>query len=173
MLLVHFKRARCSGMKKYNVSAIVWLLLAGFIVALSAGAQAPPNGTTVYRCIDLNGVVSFADAPCTKSVSHRLRIEHSLIQSVPISIEEQQRLYALEARLNSQRSDKKSRKSASKKQRLAQAAASALRCKQARLGLTQIRLRKKRGYPIGQSERIDNEHEALQGEIKTHCNDRP
>jgi len=147
----------------------ILLILGLSTLTLATDAQAPPNGTTVYRCIDLNGIVSFADAPCTRSVSHRLRIEHSLIQSVPISIEEQQRLYALEARLNSERSEKKSRELKSKRKRLAQTEVAAARCKQARLGLDQIRSRKKRGYPIGQSERIDNEHSALQGEIKTHC----
>jgi len=161
-------------MKEYLAFAQRCLLFtgctAGLVAALSAGAQSPPNGTTVYRCIDLNGIVSFADSPCAKSVSHRLRIEHSLIQSVPISVEEQQRLYALEARLNGERSGKKSRKLASKKKRLAQAEAAAQRCKQARLGLSQIRSRKKRGYPIGQSERIDSEYQALQGEINSYCN---
>ena len=145
------------------------LFIALAFVAPGLNAQAPPNGTTVYRCIDLNGVVSFADAPCTKSVSHRLRIEHSLIQSVPISIEEQQRLYALEARLNGERSENRSKKLASAQKRLAQAKAAEIRCKQARMGLAQIRSRKKRGYPIGQSERIDNEHQALQGEIRSYC----
>ena len=167
-----------AAMPTYNLPTMIWLLLAGFMVTLTAGtlridAQAPPNGTTVYRCIDQNGIISFADAPCSKSVSHRLRIEHSLIQSVPISIEEQQRLYALEARLNGERSQKKSRRLAASKKRLAQDQVAALRCKQARLGLAQIRSRKKRGYPIGQSERIDSEHEALQGEIRTFCDNSP
>ena len=149
---------------------VISFVIAGLFFVQSTEAQTQPNGTTVYRCIDLNGVVRFADAPCKKSVSHRLRIEHSLIQSVPISVEEQQRLYALDDRLNRARGDTKRKSLASKKRRLAQSAIAEERCKQARQGLVQIRLRKRRGYPVSQSQRIDNEEIALRGEIDLYCN---
>lgn len=135
--------------------------------ALYAEAQA--NGTTVFRCIDLNGVVSFADAPCKDSTSHRLRIEHSLIQSAPISMAEQQRLRALEERLNSTSRRRQGDRLKAAKMRTAEQNAGAERCKQATAGLRQIRLRKRRGYPVQQARRIDNEEAALQGEISSYC----
>ena len=154
----------------FNAAFTRLVLLCAFaLIYASSSAQSPPNGTTIYRCIDLQGVVSFADAPCTQSVSHRLRIEHSMIQSVPISIEEQQRLRALEVRLNRERSTKEARAQAQQKLRIAEAGASTERCKQARLGLTQIRSRKRRGYPVSQSQRIDNEEQALHGQIASYC----
>ena len=157
---------------------MVSLLIAGVIVTLATStgltsvatkAQTSPNGTTVYRCIDLQGVVNFSDAPCKNSVSTRMRIEHSLIQSVPISIEEQQRLNALENRLGHQRLAQRARTTAEKKRRIAEASAGAERCKQAMLGMSQIRRRKRRGYPLDQSKRIDNEHQALTHEIESYC----
>lgn len=147
-----------------GVTSFIWLL-----VADQAVAQAPPNGTTVYRCIDIQGVVSFADAPCNKSVSHRLRIEHSMIQSVPISVEEQQRLHALEARLNGERSRRRTKNGVVAQKRMAKSQIADERCKQAQRGLRQIKLRKRFGYPISQSKRIDNEELALKGEIKAYC----
>ncbi len=148
---------------------VIPFVIVALRVVQGAEAQTPPNGTTVYRCIDINGVVRFADAPCKKSVSHRLRIEHSLIQSVPISVEEQQRLHALDDRLSKARGNAKKNSLAKKKRRLAQSAIAEERCKQANQGLAQIRLRKRRGYPVSQSQRIDNEEIALRGEIDLHC----
>jgi hypothetical protein len=92
-----------------------------------------------------------------------------MIQSVPISVEEQQRLHALEARLDGERSRRRSKNSASAQKRMAQSDAAAQRCKQAQRGLRQIKLRKRFGYPISQSKRIDNEELALKGEIRAHC----
>lgn len=156
----------------------VSLLIAGLLTTLATSttftaiptkAQTSPNGTTVYRCIDLQGIVNFSDAPCKNSVSKRMRIEHSLIQSVPISIDEQQRLNALESRLGNQRAAQRARTTAEKRRRHAEATAGAERCRQAQLGISQIRLRKRRGYPLDQSKRIDNEHRALTQEIESYC----
>ena len=134
-------------------------------------AQSPANGTTVFRCIDISGVVSFADAPCKHSASTRLRIEHSLVQSAPISMAEQQRLRALEQRLNASRVQRRSINLAEHKRKLATAQAGEERCRQAKLGFAEIRARKRRGYPARQSKRIDNEEAALRGEISTWCTD--
>lgn len=145
--------------------AVITLLLK----APPASAQGQPNGTTVFRCIDISGVISFADAPCKQSTSTRLRIEHSMVQSAPISMAEQQRLRALEQRLKTKRAARKSGDFAEHKRKLAETQAGAERCLQARRGLTEIRSRKRRGYPARQAERIDNEERALEGEISAWC----
>ncbi len=145
---------------------------AAVILLVSEGdsfASAPANGTTVFRCIDISGVVSFADAPCKHSASTRLRIEHSMIQSAPISMGEQQRLRALEQRLKTSRAARKSNNLSDHKHKLAAAQASKERCHQATLGLEEIRSRKRHGYPASQAQRIDNEEQALRNEISTYC----
>lgn len=134
-----------------------------------AFAEAPANGTTVFRCIDISGVVSFSDAPCKHSASTRLRIEHSMIQSAPISMGEQQRLRALEQRLQASRAARKSDNLSDHKRKLAAAQANDERCRQATLGIEEIRSRKRHGYPASQAKRIDNEEEALRNEISTYC----
>jgi len=139
-------------------------------VAPRTHGKAPANGTTVFRCIDVNGVISFADTPCKHSRSRRLRIEHSLIQSAPISTAEQQRLRALEQRLKTDRVNQRTKTSAERKRQHAAAQRGAERCKQATAGLTEVRQRKRRGYPVSQAQRIDREETALRGEIKAWCN---
>jgi len=153
-----------------TVCILTSLLVATLLVsAPDTHGQAPPNGTTVFRCIDIDGVISFADKPCKHSSSTRLRIEHSLVQSAPISMAEQQRLRALEQRLTTSRVARRSNDTAERKRKLAAAQAGDERCKQARIGLEEIRGRKRRGYPLRQAERIDSEEIALRGEISTWC----
>lgn len=165
ILFHHFRTRLYPLAPGLSLTAVITLL---FTAELS-NAQSPANGTTVYRCIDPSGVVSFADAPCKDSTSTRIRIEHSLVQSAPISMLEQQRLRALELRLHTHRAERKSDNLAEHKRRLAEAQAGEERCRQAERGLAEIRQRKRRGYPVSQSKRIDNEELALRGEISTYC----
>lgn len=146
------------------------LLISGLVLSTpTTNAEAQSNGTTVFRCIDINGVISFADAPCKHSRSKRLRIEHSLVQSAPISLAEQQRLHALELRLANNRAVRHSNSAVQHKRKLATQHAGKERCKQAKTGLEEIRSRKRRGYPVRQAARIDSEETALRGEIRTWC----
>ena len=154
-----------------TANTLLMALLGCAVATLAAAshAQAQTSGSTVFRCIDLNGVVSFSDTPCEHSSSKRLRIEHSLIQSSPISMAELQRLRALEDRLQSGRKRSQQRQELAHKHKLAERQASAERCREARLGLTEIRQRKRRGYPVSQAQRIDAEEQALKGELAEHC----
>jgi len=83
---------------------------------------------------------------------------------------EQQRLRALEQRLKSDRASQRTKMIAERRRQHAAAQAGAERCKQATAGLSEIRQRKRRGYPVSQAQRIDNEEIALRGEIKVWCN---
>ncbi len=139
------------------------------VLSSDTQAQTPANGTTVFRCIDINGVIRFADTPCKSSRSTRLRVEHSLIQNAPLSIAEQRRLRALEQRLQTDRASQRTKASAERRRQHAAAQAGAKRCKQATAGLKEIRQRKRQGYPVSQARRIDSEETALRGEIKAWC----
>jgi|GEM_PF-3294166 len=143
--------------------------LALLLTQLPCAAQSPPNGTTVFRCIDPSGVVNFADAPCNHSASTRLRIQHSVVQSAPISMAEQQRLNALEQRLDTQAQTAKRRAAIEQKRRRLERQASTDRCQLVRETLADIRKRKRLGYPLSQAKRIDREEQLLDRERYRHC----
>ncbi len=139
------------------------------LLPVVARAQGPANGTTVFRCLGADGIINYADAPCRDSASKRLRIEHSMIQSVPLSVDDQQRLNALTERLKSHRDQATLRKLRQRSERIGRSNGNARRCRVARAGLAEVKLRKRRGYPVRQAQRIDAEEDALEDEISTTC----
>ena len=144
-------------------------LLFGVLLSAHASAQGPATGTTVFRCISAAGTVRFSDRPCRESVSERLRIEHATVQSAPLSIADQQRLNALSERLQLARSEAERRRALHQRLQSRRAEAAASRCRTARAALTELRTRKRRGYPAKQAVRIDAEERALNEDIRLHC----
>jgi hypothetical protein len=147
----------------------IQLALIILLLPVSVQAQGPANGTTVFRCLGTDGIINYADAPCRDSASKRLRIEHSLIQSVPLSVEDQQRLNALTERLKSNRDQASLRKLRQRSERIGRNNGNARRCRVARAGLAEVKLRKRRGYPVRQAQRIDAEQRTLEEEISATC----
>ncbi|MEM7219683.1 MAG: DUF4124 domain-containing protein [Pseudomonadota bacterium] len=151
------------------MTATTCTTLCGVALLCALALGAAPAGANIYRCVDPQGVVNFADRPCPRSVSRQLYLEHSIVESVPLDIDERRRLQAINRRLATMQDRARVDALRKRNEQRAKQRAAVARCDAARRAQGELRDRKRRGYPLRHARRIAAEERTLRSDIDAYC----
>ena len=155
----------------HSIFFFVSLMAGGMLcgISQSINAETTHNPTIVFQCKDAQGESYFADTPCRDRPSQKLRIEHYSVFNTPIDSRSSARLEEIDNRLARERATRSANQQQNqRRRRLAKQQAKAV-CEAARVGLDDLRERKKTGYSLREAGAIAAQESALRQQQEDFC----